>query len=170
MYFWIRGTPPVQESIVKTTLSAIAAAVILFPALDTFACVDSYYRAGTNVSYRVYTAPLPGSVLVYGQTDGARQLAEALARSGHGVQLVDNETDLAQEMGKGGYDVVIASYDDHLVVEANSKDSGIEFIPVAASEEEESVAKQSYERVLMADQAEIKHYLKAIHKALKAKA
>jgi len=109
-------------------------------------------------------------VLVYGQSEAARQLAEALAQSGHGVQFVENETDFAQQMGTGDYDVVIAAYSDHAMVEANQKDSGTEFIPVAESREEEQAAKRDYDRVLLADQAEIKHYLKAIHKSLKSKA
>jgi hypothetical protein len=153
----------------RSPITAIIALVTLLLSLEVFACGDSLYRVGKGISYRVYTAPLPGSVLVYGQSEGARLLAEALAQSGHGVQLVENETDFAQEMGRGGYDVVIAAYSDHAMVEANQEGSGTEFIPVAESEEEEQAAKQAYDRVLLADQAEIKHYLKAIHKSLKSK-
>jgi len=88
---------------------------------NVWACGDSLYR--------VYTAPLPGSVLVYGQTEGAKMLAEALAESGHNVTLADSELDLSLEMSQGQFYVVIA-----------------------------------------ADRGEIKNYLKAIHKTLKAKA
>ncbi len=153
----------------KTPITAIIALVTLFLSLEVFACGDSLYRLGKGVSYRVYAAPLPGSVLVYGQSEGAKQLAEALAQSGHGVHLVENETDFEQEMGKGGYDVVIAAYSDHAVVEANQQDSGTEFIPIAVSEEEKQAAKGDYKRVLLADRAEVKHYLKAIHESLKSK-
>jgi hypothetical protein len=153
----------------KSLITAIIALFTLLLSLEVFACGDSLYRVGKDVSYRVYAAPLPGSVLVYGQSEASKQLAEALAQSGHGVHYVENETDLAQEMGKGGYDVVIAAYSDHAVVEANQDGSGTEFIPVAVNEEEEKAAKRAYERVLLADQAEIKHYLKAIHKSLKSK-
>jgi len=66
--------------------------------------------------------------------------------------------------------VVIAAYSDHAMVEANQEGSGTEFIPIALSEEEEQAAKRAYDRVLLADQSEIKHYLKAIHKSLKSKA
>ncbi len=153
----------------KSPITAIIALVTLFLSLEVFACGDTLYRVGKGVSYRVYTAPLPGSVLVYSQSEGAKQLAEALAQSGHEVHLVENETDFVQEMGKGGYDVVIAAYSDHAVVEANQEGSGTEFIPVAVSEEEKQAAKRAYDRVLLADQAEVKHYLKAIHKSLKSK-
>ncbi len=154
----------------KLLLTASIALATLFLSAEVFACGDSLYRVGKGVSYRVYTAPLPGSVLVYGQSEGARQLAEALAQSGHGVHLVENEADLATEMGKGGYDVVIAAYSEHATVEASQQGSSAEFIPVAVTEAEEEAAKQSYDRVLVADSAEIKHYLKAIHKSLKSKA
>ena len=152
----------------KTPVAAVIVLITLFLSLEVFACGDSLYRVGKGVSYRVYTAPLPGNVLVYSQSEGARQLAEALAQSGHEVRLVETETEFAQEMGKGNYDVVIAAYSDHGVVEANQEGSGTEFIPVAVTEEEKQAAKQSYDRVLLADQAEVKHYLKAIHKSLKS--
>jgi hypothetical protein len=154
----------------KSPITAIIVLVTLFLSLEVFACGDSLYRVGKGVSYRVYTAPLPGSVLVYSQSEGAKQLAEALAQSGHGVLLVENETEFKAEMDRGGYDVVIAAYSDHAMVEANQEGSGTEFIPVAVSEEEKQAAKRAYDRVLLADQAEIKHYLKAIHKTLKSKA
>jgi hypothetical protein len=153
----------------KSPITAIILLATLFLPLEVIACGDSLYRVGKGVSYRVYTAPLPGSVLVYSQSEGARQLAEALAQSGHGVQLVETETEFALEMGKGSYDVVIAAYSDHAVVTANQEGTGTEFIPIALNESEEQTAKQSYEQVLLADQAEVKNYLKAIHKSLKSK-
>lgn len=153
------------------TAACAALTVLLFSA-NALACGDSLYRVGKGVSYRVYTAPLPGSVLVYGQTEGAKQLAEALAQSGHGVRLVDNELDLSAELSSGNYDVVIASYSEHDKVEATTaraSSSHATYLPVAMDAQQESLAKQSYERVMVADQDEIKHYLKAIHKTLKSK-
>jgi hypothetical protein len=136
--------------------------------VDVLACGDSLYRVGKGVSYRVYTAPLPGSVLVYGRSEGARQLAEQLARSGHGVRLVSNDLELGAELQSGDYDVVIAAYSDHGAVEQTPL-AGTTYIPVAQNAEEEAQAKQSYDRVLIAQEDEIRHYLKAIHKTLKSK-
>ena len=153
----------------KSPITALIVLVTLFFSLEVSACGESLYRVGKGVSYRVYTAPLPGSVLVYGQSEAAKQLAEALAQSGHGVHFAEDETDLALQMGKGGYDVVIAAYSDHALVEANQAGSGAEFIPIAVNKEQEQVAKIAYDHVLLADQAEIKHYLKAIHKSLKSR-
>ena len=48
--------------------------------------------------------------------------------------------------------------------------SNTTYLPVAFSGEEEKMAKQSYNRVMVADKDEIKHFLKAIHKTLKSKA
>lgn len=149
----------------------VAVLAILF-SLDAIACGDSMYRVGKGVSYRVYTAPLPGSVLVYGQSDGARQLAEALAQSGHGVRLVENEAELTSELSSGDYDVVIAPYSDHGAVEGSAAASGnttTRFLPVVDSKEEAKAANEAYASVMVADRHEIKHYLKAIHKALKEK-
>lgn len=157
-----------RRLIVLSTL-LISAAI----SLNALACGDSLYRVGKGVSYRIYTAPLPGSVLVYGQSEGAQQLAEALAKSGHGVRLVNSSEELESELQSGDYDVVIASYSEHEAVEASksgSTASQTTYLPVALDSQEETLAKQDYERVMIAEQDEIKHYLKAIHKTLKSKA
>ena len=123
-------------------------------AIDAVACGDSLYRVGKGVSYRVYTAPLPGSVLVYG------------------VRLVDNQMELTAELESGNYDVVIAPYSDHDSVEAsagNFETLQTTYLPVAMDKDEAKVAHQDYEKVMVADKDEIKHYLKAIHKSLKNK-
>lgn len=152
--------------------AVFAAAVVTLSTTHVIACGDSLYRVGKGVSYRVYTAPLPGSVLVYGESEGARQLAEALAQSGHGVRLVDNELDLSMEMQSGNYDVVIAPYSEHTAVEASAASATsarTSYLPVALSKDEENVATQTYSTVMVADRDEIKHYLKAIHASLKSK-
>jgi len=143
---------------------------VSFFSVDAIACGDSLYRVGKGVSYRVYTAPLPGSVLVYGQTEGAEQLAEALAQSGHSVRLVDTQLQLNIELETGDYDVVIAPYSEHATLESNSEVSGSEttYLPVALNGDEEKIANQSYSKVMVAEKDEIKHYLKAIHKTLKS--
>jgi len=150
-------------------LVLILCTIVSFKAV---ACGDSLYRVGKGVSYRIYTAPLPGSVLVYGQTEGVKQLAEALAQSGHGVRLVDNPIDLTLELQSGNYDVVIAPYSEHTAVESSSEASGsvaTTYLPVALNGNEEQMASQSYSKVMVADRDEIKNYLKAIHKTLKHK-
>ena len=156
-------------SITFLTAAVLAAA---FVTADAFACGDSLYQVGKGVSYRVYTAPLPGSVLVYGQSESAQQLAEQLALSGHGVRLVSSADELETELQYGDYDVVIASYSDHAAVESSAGaagESNVTFLPVVQTDEEEALARQQYKRVMMAQQDEIKNYLKAIHQTLKAK-
>ena len=156
----------------KARLTFFVALFTAIFACDSLACGDSLYRVGKGVSYRVYTAPLPGTVLVYGQSEGARQLAEALAQSGHGVRLVSSEVELNSEMGTGNYDVVIAPYSEHATVETSSGTAGsvdTTYLPVALNDDEKDLADKSYSEVMMADKDEIKHYLKAIHKTLKSK-
>ena len=150
----------------------ISALIASLFTLNVVACGDSLYRVGKGVSYRIYTAPLPGSVLVYGQSEGAKQLAEALAQSGHGVRLVDNPLELAAELETGSYDVVIAPYSERESVEASANNFDqlqTTYLPVALDKNEAKVAHQDYEKVMVADKDEIKHYLKAIHKSLKNK-
>jgi hypothetical protein len=155
-------------------LAKVSATVLVcLLSCNAWACGDSLYRVGKGVSYRVYTAPLPGNVLVYGNTEGAEELARALAESGHNVEVVSSEVDLSLQMQSGEYDVVIGAYSDHDAIEATvdaATGTKADYLPVALSDDEEAAAKQSYDSVLVADRDEIKHYLKAIHKSLKSKA
>ena len=153
----------------KTLTIFLTALAITLVGGSAYACGDSLYRVGKGVSYRVYTAPLPGSVLVYGEGEGAEMLAKELARSGHGVRLVSNDEELKAELGSGAYDVVIAAYSDQsTVVSGGGSASGAPtFLPVALTEEEELLAREKHERVMLAEKDEIKHYLKAIHQTLK---
>ena len=151
----------------KTRIVLLASLATTLFAGNVLACGDSLYRVGKGVSYRVYTAPLPGSVLVYGQGEGAEMLAKELARSGHGVRLVSNDEELQAELGSGAYDVVIAAYSEKSTVAQDSAADAPTFLPVALTEEEEMQAREEHERVMVAEKDEIKHYLKAIHQTLK---
>ena len=151
----------------KTRIVLLASLATTLFAGSVLACGDSLYRVGKGVSYRVYTAPLPGSVLVYGQGEGAEMLAKELARSGHGVRLVSNDEELQAELGSGAYDVVIAAYSEKSTVAQDSAADAPTFLPVALTEEEEMQAREEHERVMVAEKDEIKHYLKAIHQTLK---
>ncbi len=150
----------------------VAALIFGILSHNAFACGDSLYRVGKGISYRTYSAPIPGNLLVFAPSDGARQLAEELERSGHGVQIVSSLDELESELESGRYDVVIAPFSEHEMIESitsNVTDSDTAFLPVAFTREDEKLAKESYDRVMIPDKHEIKHYLKAIHIALKSK-
>lgn len=153
----------------KVRTALLTAIVTTLVTGTAFACGDSLYRVGKGVSYRVYTAPLPGSVLVYGEGEGAELLAQELARSGHGVRLVSDNEELKAELGSGDYDVVIAAYSDRSAVAQDTNDAADAptFLPVALTKEEQKQAREEHERVMLAERDEIKHYLKAIHQTLK---
>jgi hypothetical protein len=155
----------------KTRILVISFVLSALASASAFSCGDSLYRVGKGVSYRVYSAPIPGNLLVFAPTEGAKQLAEQLAKSGHGVQMVSDMDELQAELQRGGYDVVIAPYSERSVIESKTASgSNAEFLPIVFNSEEERAAKQSYDRVMVPEKHEIKHYLKAIHVALKKKA
>lgn len=150
----------------KTQITVLTAFVTALLSFDAAACGDSLYRVGKGVSYRTYSAPLPGNLLIYDNSSGARPLADELARSGHTVHVVDSEEALLAALRDGDYDIVIAPFSERTAAESAANTS---FLPVAASREEEALAKQSYRTVMVPDRHEIKHYLKAIHESLKSR-
>jgi len=152
----------------KLHVTVITAIISLAVSATAFACGDSLYRVGKGVSYRTYSAPLPGNLLVFGTTDGAKQLAEELARSGHGVQVVGSVKELSTALEKGGYDVVIAPFSARNTIEQTSISSNAAYLPIVMSDEEERLARQSYDRVMVPRKHELKHYLKEIHRVLRS--
>ena len=148
-------------------LMALAAAGV---AGNAYPCGDNaVYRVGKGVAYRVYTAPLPGHVLVYGHTDAARELALELLRSGHEVRFVSSDQELRSELETGAYDVVIAPYGEQAAVGLGAAGGSARLLPVANTPDEKAQARKNHEHVLQAQEDDIKQYLIAIHRALKTK-
>jgi hypothetical protein len=153
----------------KVLVIVASALLTMLVSIEASACGDSLYRVGQGVSYREYSAPLPGHVLIYAQSPSAGNLAEALARSGHQVRVVGDEFALNMEIRTSRYDVVIAPYREHAIVEKSVSDTNTTYLPVVSSEAESRTAKARYSKVMVADRDEVKHYLRAIHRVLEDK-
>ena len=61
--------------------TVLLASVFSMISENAFACGESMFRVGNDVHYRAYSAPIPGSVLVYARTDDERAVAERLQQS-----------------------------------------------------------------------------------------
>jgi len=134
---------------------------------DALACGESLYRVGKGIHYREYTAPLPGNVLIYGAAGDTAGLADELRRAGHRVSVARSPSELVSLADRGEYQVVIGPYSDYEDFEAMSVLTEAEYLPLAISGVNEKQAKQEFDDVLVPSKHEIRHYLKAIHKALK---
>ena len=150
------------------TVLSIALAASFFLCQDALTCGDSLYRVGKGTSYRNYSVPLPGNLLVFAGSEEARELAQQLADSGHEVYLVDSTEGLQQGLQTGGFDVVIAPLTQRATIESITE-ATTAFLPVTMDSEETKLAKTQYANVVRAAD-NIKRYLKAIHKTLKSRA
>jgi hypothetical protein len=154
--------------IMKFASGLLIALITTFSQVSAYACGDSLYRVGRGVSYRIYSAPLPGNLLVYANSDNSRQLAAQLAESGHNVILVTNSDQMLAEFRNGSYDVVITPFSERAMIESITL-ADTTFLPLAADRDEAKLAKQSYGQTLAISDS-IKRNLKAIHKVLVRKA
>lgn len=153
----------------KTVVVLLSALLALAIADIATACGDSLYRVGQGIAYREYSAPLPGKVLIYARAPSAGDLATALARSGHHVRVVGDEIALGVELKTSAYDVVIAPYSEHTAVEGKTNNTTTRYLPIARSKAESDAAGKDYEKVMVAESHEVKHFLKAIHQILEGK-
>lgn len=136
---------------------------------SVFACGESVFRAGKGVHYRAFTAPIPGTVLVYARSDSERAVAESLQQAGHDVHVVASSEELAAQLQSQRFDVIVAPFGMRDTVAATSSQSVSHpaLIPVLdKASADVRVAKAEFADVVMADD-DIRKYLKAIHHSLK---
>ena len=134
------------------------------------ACGESMFRVGKGVHYRAYSAPIPGTVLVYARTDEERAVAERLQEAGHEVLVVNSDVDLAMKLHDQTFDVIVAPASKRDAVESNASDlaSPPDWVPVfEAGAGDPQAVRADYGRGVSSDD-DIRKYLKAIHKSLKS--
>ena len=147
---------------------ALAASLMAVHASAT-ACGESLFRVGNGVQYRGYFAPIPGSVLVYAQTDDELMVAEELQLAGHSVRVVGNDLDLALTIQEQQFDVLIAPYSKRETIEAQSVQLAThpDWVPVVEhGSPDEKLAKAQYGHTVYSGD-DVRKYLKAIHQNLK---
>ena len=150
-------------------VAVVAAGTMLVGSGNTLACGESMFRIGKGVHYRAFSAPIPGSVLVYARTDSERVVAENLRSAGHSVSVVASDDELAREMQSQVFDIVVAPYSKREVVEEQSAQiaSHPEWLPVVEKgSPDQRLARTEFDRVVTTDD-DVRKYLKAIHKSLK---
>ncbi|MDX1571350.1 MAG: hypothetical protein R3200_12770 [Xanthomonadales bacterium] len=140
------------------TLAALIAVSVSFPA-TSLACGESLYRVGQGLRYKSPSAPLPANVLIMPTSERQKQIISKLIEAGHSVRIVNDEQQLAQEMGSADYDIVIAPLD------RKGSAGGATFVPVAADREEQRLAKNEFRRSLKSSD-DVIEYLKTIHYAM----
>ncbi len=134
------------------------------------ACGESMFRVGKGVHYRAYSAPIPGTVLVYARTDDERAIAEQLQQAGHQVLVVENDMDLAMELNDQEFDVIVAPASKRAAVEsgASGLSSPPDWVPVFESGTPDAQSVRADYGKGVGSEDDIRKYLKAIHKSMKS--
>lgn len=146
-------------------LTALATALL---SGNVYACGESLFRVGKGVSYREYTAPLPGTILVVARTEAELALVERLAAAGHAIYVVSDPSEIGDELKNHDIDIVLAHFHQRDAVENNNLTAAT-FIPVAQhGTDEVAKADALYQRSLTNEDSVLK-FLKTIHKTLKAR-
>lgn len=151
-------------------MAVLAAGALPLITNNAFSCGESMFRVGKGVHYRAYSAPIPGSVLVYARTDSEREVAQQLQDAGHNVMVVSNDADLALEMQNQQFDVVVAPYSKRDEVEAQSEQIAghPDWVLVVDNGTLEAKEAKAQHMLTVSTDADIRNYLKAIHRSLKA--
>jgi len=157
----------------RKSLVVVVLALLSVSSFSTtaFACGESVFRAGKGVHYRAFTAPIPGTILVYARTDSERAVADSLQQAGHDVHVVASDVELAAQLQSKAFDVIVAPFGLRETVAATSSRSASHpaLIPVLdKSSAELRLAKAEFGDVVMSDD-DIRKYLKAIHHSLKTR-
>lgn len=148
----------------------VLAGCFVLASTTALACGESMFRVGKGVHYRAYSAPIPGTVLVYARTDEERAVAEQLQAAGHQVLVVENDLDLAMQLGGQQFDVIVAPASKRSAVEsgATGLDSPPDWVPVYEPGMADARGVRADYGKGVGSQDDIRKYLKAIHKSLKS--
>ena len=151
----------------KRALAVVAGCVLAVTSASVYACGESLFRVGKGVSFREYTAPLPGSILVVAKTESELALVERLAAAGHAIYVVSDPSEIGDQIRDNNIDIVLAHFHQRDAVEANDL-AATTFIPVAQNGTAEvDEASNLYQRSLTNEDSVLK-FLKTIHKTLKS--
>lgn len=152
----------------RKAIAALAACTIILVSGNVFACGESLFRVGKGVSYREYVAPLPGNILVVANTEAELAMVERLSAAGHSIHVVSDPDLIRDELQQHDIDIVLAYFSQRDIVEAQTADTSVTFLPVAIEGTAEvSRADDLYKRSLSNDDS-VKQFLKTIHKELKS--
>jgi hypothetical protein len=151
------------------TFTIVAAISASFLPIGAAACGESLFRVGKGVHYRAFSAPIPGTVLVYARTEEEKAVAEQLRQAGHKVLVVENDGDLALQLHQQGFDVVVAPASKRVAVESSvsGSTSPPDWVPVYGANDSDVTAVRADYRYGVESDDDVRKYLKAIHKNLK---
>lgn len=148
----------------------LAAGIVLMAgcaASPLFACGESLFRVGKGMTYREYTAPLPGTIVVVAQSEGDLAFIDLLARAGHDITVVPTAYELSEQLASHHFDIVMAPFGDREIVASEMAGNSATYLPVAQyGSEEVKQARALYPESLDSNDS-LKHFLKVIHKTLK---
>lgn len=142
----------------------------LFFSAPAYPCGESMFRIGKGVHFRAYSAPIPGTVLVFARTAQEREVAEGIQQAGHQVLIVETDFELSKELHERDFDVIVApaSKRDSIEMQATNLPSPPRWIPVYSNDSaQEQSLKPLYGKGVASDD-DLRKYLKAIHKSLKS--
>lgn len=154
----------------RRQIKLLIAVLVTAISVDALACGESLFRVGKGVSYRNYFAPLPGNIIAVASTQSELAMIEQLSAAGHHVHVVANPADISEVLDEHdhGYDLVLAYFSQHEIVERELDGSGIDYLPIAVQPGELSAARASYAQSLENDDS-VKTFLRTIHRSLKSR-
>lgn len=148
----------------------VLAALLVFMSETASACGESLFHVGKGVTFRDYTAPLPGKILIVARTEGELILAERLAAAGHEVRIVADPNEIGDVLADADFDIVMTLFAQRQIVEAQLRSvaSNVSYLPVAQKNTPEEAAAKDVTRYALSTGDSIKHFLRSIHRTLKS--
>lgn len=150
--------------------SVVAGTLLVLMSGTAPACGESLFHVGKGVTFRDYSAPLPGKILIVAHTKGELILAERLAAAGHDVRIVADPNEIGEVLAEGDFDIVLTLFAQRQIVEAQMRSiaSSASYLPVAQENTPEEAAAKDVTRYALSTGDSVKHFLRSIHRTLKS--
>ncbi len=155
----------------RKSIVAISCLLMTLPAGNAIACGESLFRVGKGVTFRQYTAPLPGTILAVANTEAELLMIQQLVAAGHDVHVVADPSLVGEELERHEhtFDIVLAYYDQRAEIAAQTATASVTYLPVTIEGTgQEREAASEFDRTLSNDDS-VKTFLKVINRTLKAR-
>ena len=131
------------------------------------ACGEMMVNAGQGLAFQAWLANEPADVLVW-YRDGSDERAYAgLEQAGHRLTLVTDEIQLAEELARHSYDIVIASFDQvDTVAPLAASSEPTRFLPIVERSMRRSAAVRDRFDQFLVEGMGVRRYLSVIDRVL----
>lgn len=141
-------------------------AVLITSPLPALACHEVVVTMGRGLATQAYIAPTPANVLILWSEAGGDRENAGLELAGHHLTLVADVDELAAELARSDYDIVLTPLDSIDAITAAAAASSTRIVPIVSREMRRSPEVRDRFAEYLVENAGVAKLLTVINRAM----